>query len=207
MKSSCAALICLALALGCDRAPTHSPAEQPQEQQDSLWIGIARAIIRDREQTGRPDTLGPVSLAGYNFARELQLSGEHAVIAVSRSRGGALMLFGRDGQLQHVTQTREIRSLSLFDFDEDGTHEVVAEDCDGGTGILVCEYHVYRVGQSSLSEVWKAESSYRDAKLLRHGLIRFMPSRLVYAHGVPGSGKLVERTFVYRGGSFQEASE
>ena len=127
-------------------------ASTPQRQQMSLKA-VREAIEAKKSGTERSSRL--LDLSGYTFDWELGIGGRLRVLVISRNLAGDLLVFREDGSLIHHENVGEITRLQLFDFDGDGVAEIVAEELRArGTGILIREFHVYRVQDSSVDDLW-----------------------------------------------------
>ena len=91
------------------------------------------------------------------------------------------MIFDSAGKLIAFRRTGNIKSTQMLDIDEDGQDEIITDEIDGtGTGIGRDGYHIYRLGNNKLEQLWHGESYYLDAfpgqHVERQGFIRFMES-------------------------------
>jgi hypothetical protein len=130
----------------------------------SLTLVSLQKALKDKA-AGRevPELFGPI-LAGYRFHWELDLGRQSHLVVISRNLGGSLLAFRPDGSLQARRETQEITWLQLFDFDEDGQAEVILDEIDGrGTGILLRNFHIYRLGDRSIVPLWEGISYHRKA--------------------------------------------
>jgi hypothetical protein len=125
--------------------------------------------VLDAKRSGRPvPAYYRTMLAGYNFHWQIELGKHSRLVVISRNLGGSLLAFRSDGSLLARTEAGEITWLQLFDFDEDGQAEVILEEIDGrGTGILLKSFHIYRVADGAIRQLWDGLSYQR--KLLPSG--------------------------------------
>ena len=198
-----AAVLLVAVALF---SSAERPARANEDAASRPSLSEARALLQRAGEPSGPRTLGPIGLDGFQWAREIHLGRGWVGQAVSCVLGGGILVFDPDGRLAGFRRTWEINSLQLFDFDEDGIDELIAEQKDGvGTGVALWNYHVYQVAVSGLTELWSGTSwSYRAAvveapRFEEHGFLRFIPSgrgerftKLVHLFG-PADGSSFER--------------
>jgi hypothetical protein len=125
-----------------------------------LTLERARQLLERRTASA----VGPVTLNGYNFHREVEIGNGLRVIVISRNLGGGLLVFDANGANVSAKQTKEITWVQLFDLDEDGVAEVVTEEIEGrGTGVLEKRFHIYRFAANGIESVWTGESYSRHA--------------------------------------------
>lgn len=106
-----------------------------------------------------PASLFGVSLAGYNFHREILVGSRIRVIAVSKNLGGALLVFDAEGKLRDTCKTDEILAIQLVDLDHDGIDEIVTEEVwNRATGPFNTGFVVYRVVPAPCRSVWHGEA-------------------------------------------------
>lgn len=130
-------------------------------------LDIARRTL---EQLGAGGTRAPLevlgmSLAGYNFHRELDVGQGLRVIAVSCTlavdRG--LLAFDRNGKLIGKSGTGEIISIQLVDLDHDAIDEIITEEVvNCSTGNFTTVFAVYRISETSIKRIWMKEAFYDD---------------------------------------------
>lgn len=83
-------------------------------------------------------------------------------MAVSYNLRGDLFLFDAAGSLLVRAKTGELTWLQLFDFDVDGTAELITEEVDGrGTGVLIKGFHIYRLSRAGVEPLWQGASYSR----------------------------------------------
>jgi hypothetical protein len=203
-----ACVLCLSMAM-CLRAR--------QAQSEPHTIEAARRILTQPHGT---ETIAGISLAGFQFSREIEVGSGRRVLAISCTRNGGLIAFGTDGTTIASVQTGEITSLEIFDLTEDGNSEVVVNQVAGsGTGVLIEEFAVYRVTSSEIRQVWKGESVFRSAPWNPAGnihvaqktcFLRFDPSgagqpaTLTHVCTTNADHHFTEKTYEWRGSSLQE---
>ena len=176
---ACFRLLILALALLF--APRHGgarsqSAEDPPrtalagDENDNLAVslGQARELLRARLANRKTEPIGPVSLAGFNWARELQVSPTRVVLAISCNLGGGMILFDERGRELAFRRTYEIRpSITVTDIDGSGTLAVVTEERDGvGTGFQEWYYRIYLLAADRITPVWHGESYFAYSNAL-----------------------------------------
>jgi hypothetical protein len=175
---------------------------------------------------GKGAASAPIDLAGYGFHWEVGIGDDLEAVVISRNLAGSVLVFRPDGSLLASADTGEVTWLQLFDFDGDGTAELVTEEVEArGTGILVKQYHVYRVAGQGLSELWQGtayshkmlEESFETGsptfEVVR-GFLRFEPQ----GGGIPGprllhlvevirgknEPRLARHAYLFEGASFRE---
>jgi len=136
-------------------------AALPESRQE-ITLDSLRGAVALREG-GRPVAAPFVDiLAGYSFHWEIRIGEAIHIIAISRNLGGALFSFSANGSLLARREIQEVTSLQLFDFDEDGRPEIILDEIDGrGTGIVLRNFHIYRVTRRSIDHLWKGASYHR----------------------------------------------
>ena len=125
---------------------------------------LRRAL--EAKAAGREPAPGspPIELSGYSFHWQLEPGADLRVVAVSYNLRGAIFVFDAAGSLRARAEIGELSWLQLFDFDEDGTAELIAEEVDGrGTGVLVKSFRVYRLSTSAVEPLWQGVSFSRKA--------------------------------------------
>jgi hypothetical protein len=138
-------------------------ALQAGDLQAPLTIEGARRAIQMKIEGETVDSVGPVSLSGFNFYREVDLGNLVRLIVVSANIHGGLLAFRRDGSALGTMATDEITWIMLADLDGDGMAEVFTEEIDGrGTGLLSKCFCLYGVDASGIRRLWKGESYYRS---------------------------------------------
>jgi hypothetical protein len=127
-----------------------------QEHEAPLNLNQAREILAH----GAPNqALGPISLQGLNYSREIDIGKGLRVLVLSKNMSGGLILFSRDGVAKSFLATEEITSLQIFDLNEDGVSELITEEIEGrGTGVLVKNFKVYKFDAEDIKEIWKGQS-------------------------------------------------
>jgi hypothetical protein len=158
-----------------------------REESGQLTLGALQGALADlRAGRQAPEPLRPL-LTGYQFHWVLELGGDLRLVVISRNLGGTLLVFRPDGSLRARKDTQEITWLQLFNFDEDGQAEIILDEIDGrGTGILLRNFHIYRLAESSIVQLWEGTSYHRKelparddhsaAFELARGFIRCEPS-------------------------------
>jgi len=177
----------------------------------------ARRIALARETGSDDQSIGPIGVTGYNFAREVDLGHGFRAFVISCNLGGGLILFDPAGEQVAAFRTWEINYFQLFDFNDDGMFELITEQRDGvATGIAFCNFHIYNMSSRKIQEVWEGESYYFDANsrrspIVRRGFIRCVQSNseypaphLIHLSADSSGRRLAERAFVLRGKSFVE---
>jgi hypothetical protein len=184
---------------------------------DQITLEETRKILAQPRGT---ETIANVSLARFQFSREIEIGGGRRVVAISCARSGGLVAFGRDGKSVASVQTGEIISIEVFDLAEDGTSEIITDEIEGaGTGVMLRSFVVYRVTASEIRKIWTGESLFRstpwnssgnDHTILKRCYLRFDPSgagqkaKMTYACTKSDGRQLTERTYEWRGDSLEE---
>ncbi|MFL6232994.1 MAG: hypothetical protein ACJ76N_07660 [Thermoanaerobaculia bacterium] len=153
--------ISLVIVLGTLCAFVLAAGAKPKER-SQITLGALQGALADlRASRPVPEPLRPL-LTGYQFHWVLELGGGLHLVVISRNLGGALLAFRPDGSLRARKDTQEITWLQLFDFDEDGRAEIILDEIDGrGTAILLRNFHIYRLKDNSIVQVWEGTSYHR----------------------------------------------
>lgn len=148
-----------------------SPAGAANDARQSAITLDSLQHALEAKRAGRPvPDLYRAMLAGYSFHWQIGLGGQHRLVAISRNLGGTLLTFRPDGSILARRETAEVTWLQLFDFDEDGQAEVILEEIDGrGTGILIKNFHIYRVADHAITNLWQGLSYQRKLLPSRKG--------------------------------------
>src|ERR1700747_1803009 len=84
-----------------------------------------------------PESIGEISLKGFEFSREIETGGGLRVIIVSCNLGGGLLTFRADASLVSSAVTGEIVGVRLLNLRGNESSELLTEEVDGrGTGAL-----------------------------------------------------------------------
>lgn len=192
------------------------PAREDENPKAKPTLPEVRAALAQARIQHSYRTLGPIGLAGFNWAQELILDGGWVVMAVSCNLGGGLLVFDSSAKLAGSWRTSEINSIQMFDFDEDGTQEIVAEQKDSvGTGLATWNWHLYRVNERGLTHLWAGLSYALEAighpPTERQGFIRFVPSgwgdpapKIVHVVGPVNGGRFEQRVYVWHAGRLEK---
>ena len=196
---------------------TSNQAERPLVQGEDTTARPALhdviTLLKKRARGESVTSVGPVSLAGFNYSRVLELGGGRALVVISCNLGGGLMAFAPDGQLLATRRTWEQRSVQLADLDHDDQDEVITVELDEvGTGLVGWRYHIYRLSSDGWKQLWSAVS-YLSIKIgakaeIREGFLRLSDLdrnhvRLVYAARSGGAGLWTTSEWVLQGGTFK----
>lgn len=138
----------------------------------TITLAEARSTVQRLEAGGRVGTLGPISVAGYNWARDLDLGlGVHAFV-ISANLGGGILVFQPDGSQRAFRRTWEIRSVQLVPLSASAPLALLTDERDGvGTGFQEWYYRLYSAS-NGLSLLWNAESYFANANPLEEGARR-----------------------------------
>lgn len=178
-------------------------------------LEVTRRALSQKMAGAAVSAVGSIQLGGFDYYRELDLGNQVRVIAVSGNVESGILAFRPDGSSLAVQRTGEIVWLMLFDFDGDGTAELVTEEVTGrGTGLLEKAFVVYAIGDSGVKRLWTGESYHRavpwstgdkpPTKEERQAFLRLDRERLAYFTPRPGGG-LKETILEMRGGRLVEA--
>jgi hypothetical protein len=163
----------------------------------ALTLDAARQILADPRASG---PLGLISLAGFEFSREVEVGHGIRVIAVSCNLAGGLAAFRPDGSRLATVLTNQITWLQLFDLNEDGVSDLITEEIESsGTGVLKKSFCLYAVSPQTIKLVWRGRSYVREAPwnpssnaigLVKEevGFLRLDPS---------GAGKRARMTYLF----------
>ncbi len=119
-------------------------------------LSTVRRLLDERRAGQEVASLGPISLAGFSFARELQLSPVVRVIVVSCFLGGGLLAFDSHGKMLAAFRTWQILDVGLASLGDGDTFALVTRQEDArGTGVNVVQHHVYRVRAHRIQRLWR----------------------------------------------------
>src|SRR5262245_621366 len=132
------------------------PGQSPLSLQQ-LEQGIDRFVAGQ----GQPSDL-PFDISGYSSHWRVDPGGGRTVVVMSRNLNGYLLLFSHDGLLVATVATGEIVSIQVCDLDQDGVAEIILDEVKGrGTGLLMREFHLYRLSRTSVEDLWHGTSLSR----------------------------------------------
>jgi len=156
-------------------------ADEYEKDANIVTLDEARKIIAARENGEDVEAVGPIRLGGLNFTREIEIGKSTRALIISCHLGGGIMVFDSAGKLIAFRRTGNIKSVQILDIDEKDQDEIITDEIDGtGTGIGRDGYHIYRLSNNKLEQLWHGESYYLDAfpgqHIERQGFIRFMES-------------------------------
>jgi len=127
-----------------------------QARATDLTLDAARKTL---ESENLPETIGQISLKGFEFSREIEVGGGLRVIAVSCNLGGGMLAFRGDGSLLNSITTNEIVGIRLLNLRGNKYSELVTEEVEGrGTGVLIKSFDLYVVSNEPLKRIWTSES-------------------------------------------------
>lgn len=206
------------------RGPIQAGGDPPARLDLETLRRALEAKAGDREPV---QSLPSIELSGYSFHWQLNPGRNLRVVAVSYNLRGDLFVFDADGSPLARAEIGELTWLQLFDFDEDGTAELIAEEVDGrGTGVLVKSFRVYRLSSTTVEPLWQGVSySQRDLGVdpqtgesrfeLTRGYLRCEPSgggraspRLLHLQEILAPGaelRIIRQAYELEGGSFRTA--
>jgi hypothetical protein len=153
------ACIRCAFLVGCSRRENDKPRKP--ERQAITYDSLRRALPNAANDPGPAESLG-FHIKAYNWTRDVAVDRNllQHLLAVSQMWGSQLLLFASSGRLQFRLDTQsELHSIELFDFDSDGTTEIITvQMTDHGTGYLREEFVIYSVAGGTIREIWRAVS-------------------------------------------------
>jgi len=104
----------------------------------------------------------PFDISGYSYHWRVDPGGGRIVVVMSCNLNGYLLLFSHDGLLVSTVATGEIASIQVCDLDQDGVGEVILDEVKGrGTGLLMREFHLYRLSRTGVEDLWHGTSFSR----------------------------------------------
>jgi hypothetical protein len=119
-------------------------------------LSRVRRLLDERRAGQEVASLGPISLAGFSFARELQVSSAVRVIVVSCFLGGGLLAFDSRGKMLAAFRTWQILDVGLASLGDGDTFALVTRQEDvRGSGVNVVQHNVYRVGAHRIQRLWQ----------------------------------------------------
>jgi len=129
----------------------------------SQLVSAERTLdARDAGGLDGPSEVLGVTLAGFNFYREVLIGKGIRVIVISRTKtlGGTLLVFDASGTLASSRETnQEILSMQLVDLDHDGVDEIITEEIGNATpGYFETEFVAYRVWPPPCQDIWRGEA-------------------------------------------------
>ena len=153
-----------------------------------------------------------ISLDGFDDFREMEM-GRGSLCLVIRGRWqSALLLFDSDESLIDVKAIGHPESVTLLDFDGDGTDEMLIDESDGhAVGEQVRHLRLYRLSDGGVKTLWEGESVRIQTDLAtgkktveRYCSIR--PTRDGFWYSCFEARSLtVLKQFLWTGGTFREA--
>jgi hypothetical protein len=146
-------MVSLVLTLACGSAPaSQPPSPSPPERPNTL------AYLRRLIQEDTFPLPSPFPCAGFDDVREIEIDGGRRAIVLSCNRDGLLALFRSDGTLvaTHETDGKPI-VVTAFSYDESGQalDKLLVEEFSWGTGVLMRDAVVYRLAESTITELWR----------------------------------------------------
>jgi len=153
-------LLLLALIRGVSPPTDPRVAHGGENDRATVTLDQARTLVKEREAGEDVHVVGPISVAGYNWARELEIGSGTRIMAISCNLGGGLLVFDVKGALTGFRRTSEIRSAGIFSL-YGGPRLVVLtnERDDTGSGFQHWFYHLYAVDER-IKELWVGESYF-----------------------------------------------
>ncbi|MGX9725771.1 MAG: YdcF family protein [Candidatus Electronema sp. VV] len=186
----------------------------------TLTLDAVHKVCEGRFQRGESGgSIGPISSAGLDWCVDLNIGGGLKIAALSGNLHGGLLLFDAKGKLLSLLETPELKEIQLFHLEENSSVPfglaVTQVDCHG-TGVAEYNYHLYKVADGRLKELWKGLSYFLDASDStkieeRQGFIRFHSPgwgdsylKLVHITGPMQNGPFIQRVYIYNDGRFLE---
>jgi hypothetical protein len=119
-------------------------------------LSTVRRLLEQRRAGQEIASLGPIGLAGFSFARELQLSPSVRVIVVSCFLGGGLLAFGAHGRMLASFRTWQILEFGLAALDDGHAFVIVTLQEDvRGTGLNIVRHNVDRFRKGRFQRLWQ----------------------------------------------------
>lgn len=119
-------------------------------------LSTVRRRLDERRAGHEVASLGPISLAAFSFARELQVSPAVRVVVVSCFLGGGLLAFDSHGKMLAAFRTWQILDVGLASLGDDDTFALVTRQEDvRGSGVNIVQHNVYRVRAHRIQRLWR----------------------------------------------------